>query len=266
MPRPVPGASRKNLPDIKMNSSQNDGEQQVEEPEVEDSEVEETKETEETEAEETPTPRKGRSRKAAEEESSGDLLGFDATRTLMELVSNPDVQAVLEAQKTGRKIKIVAEETAAEADEAEAETELEELEEPVKKALKLIDKKMKLITDPLNSKIATLESLAKTYEQQAVSSQIKNISGKHKDFNKYRKSMAKLVRDGAGAGLSVEELYLVSKHRAGDLKPAEASTHSERPTPTPRRREAVAKRAETPRGRRGWNMVLADALENLTIS
>jgi hypothetical protein len=197
------------------------------------------------------------------------LVQFDGNQMLMDLMSDPLVQKVLTAKKEGRAITLTEEDTAGLEPEAAAEAaELAELDEfadeDIKKLVVLLDKKLKHTVEPISQRLTQLEGLAQGYEKQAVDGQIAAVANKHSDFDKYRKAMAELAR-GPGAGLGVEELYAVAKLRAGELPLTEPSTHSERPTPTPRRPGAKDKKAAPARGRKAFQIRLADALEDLDI-
>lgn len=188
-------------------------------------------------------------------------------RLLATMVSDPDIQAVLAARRTGRSVKVVDEplEPTEEPKEDEVITDesLEGFDDDIKKVVGLLGKQIDSKLTPITDKLTALEHIAQGYEKQAVDNQIGVASKKHPDFDKYRSQMAELAR-GAGSGLAVEELYLLSKHRAGDLKTVLESTHSEQPTPTPRRKGVGSTLKENSKpSRRGFQARLADALDNL---
>lgn len=197
-----------------------------------------------------------------------DLESFDQNRFLVNMVSDPEIQEILAARRDGRDVRVVSEDKKppAVAPEPVAEEILgEEIDDDTKKLINLFDKKISSKLDPLIEKVGNLEHLAQGMEKKAFSDQIAQISSKHPDFNKYRKQMAKLAR-AEGAGLGVEELFILSKHRAGELNVTEPSTHSEKPTPTPRRRSPHNKDIEEGRPvsrRKRFQVTLADALDNL---
>jgi len=192
----------------------------------------------------------------------------ETQRYLLSLVADPDVQKILAARGSGQDVEVVSRSNheAEVAAETEVEESLEGVDEDIKRVVNILDKKISSKVNPLLDKIGALEQLAQGYETRAMNDQIKDISSKHKDFNKYRKEMAAIARK-EGVGLGVEELFLLAKHRAGELSLDEPSTHSERPTPTPRRISPHNKntddktRPSSPRKR--FQVTLADALENL---
>jgi TolA-binding protein len=198
---------------------------------------------------ETPTETK-------ESSIKDDLTGFDGKEILLGLMADPDVQAVLNARREGKSVKVASVES-----ESEPEEDVSDLDENVQRVLKIIEKKL----SPLSEDLENLKAVAAGYERQSIELQVKNSEDKHKDFSKYRKSMAGLAKQIQG--LSVEELYTLAKLRAGDLHTSEPSTHSEKPTPTPRRKESQAKKSEKrTQGRKGFQNTLADVLDSLDFS
>jgi hypothetical protein len=202
-------------------------------------------------------------------ESSENLGDFDGGRILMDMVSDPDIQAVLLARREGRAVKITDANAEPEAEPSPAipTAELDDFDDDIKRVAELLHKQISSKLDPVIEKVSVLEGLAQGMQRQAIDGQIKAVAEKYPDFEKYRKKMGELAR-GDGKGLGVEELLLLAKHRAGELALTEPSTHSERPTPSPRRRPALNKdKGDAPRrGRKGFQVTLADALENLDFS
>lgn len=197
------------------------------------------------------------------EEPTEDLGKLDKNKFLLAVASDPQMQAVVQARMDGRKIKIVDDESEPEPEPSAAEeSELEDVDDDLKKVIGVLDKRMSAKLEPLLEQVGGLQQLADGFQKQTVNSQIKDVSKRHKDFAKHRPAMAELAA-GRGKGLSVEELYALAKLQAGELPLTEPSTHSERPTPTPRKKPESSKKAEPRRGRKGWNIALADALSNL---
>lgn len=209
---------------------------------------------------------------SSKEEQS--LAQDQSAQLLVQMVSDPQIQEILAARREGREIQVVAQqqqqtEEAKQVEDTqetfEKQMDLSDFDPDVKKAIELLDQRISAKFGPLVDKVGALESVAAAYEQRAVGDQITAISKKHPDFDKYRKDMALLARN-EGAGLGVEELLLLVKHRAGDLALTDPSTESERPTPTPRRvtGERQSNRDDQPKNRRKrFQMQLADALDNV---
>lgn len=196
-------------------------------------------------------------------------------RLLMGLLSNPDIQAVLAAVRAGKSVKVtpVEDQPPAPAVPPLDESELEDFDDDTKKVISVIEQRIKSHLRPLEDQVSGLRNIADTYQTQEVNNQITSVSKKYQDFSKYRSAMSQLAR-GKGAGLSVEQLYVLAKHEAGELRLSEPSTHSERPTPTPRTGKPTAARTRpkdnksnaTSHGRKDFNSALADALDKIDTS
>lgn len=192
----------------------------------------------------------------------------DASKALVELLADPQIAEIVAARRAGRGVNIVDVESA----EAEPEVpvvkdeDLEDLDPEIRKVVEVLTSHISARIDPLNEKISALESLASTMQETAVGKQIEAVEKQHKDFGKYRTEMAKISRN-EGSGLEIEELYLLSKHRAGDLNLTDPSTDSEKPTPTPRRKGIGPRRdnnnnaSQQVSSTRAFKMTLADALD-----
>ncbi len=190
----------------------------------------------------------------------------EAQRMLYGIVSDPEVAQILQARREGRAIKIVAgDDDAGDTDTASEklvipDETLEELDPEIKSVVETISKHIDARLTPMTAQLAKLQGLADQMQERAVEAQIGTISEKHKDFEKYRPEMARLSRS-EGSGLSVEQLFALAKLADGKLNLTEPSTHSEKPTPTPRRKGVGPKRDGPVGGRRGWNLTLSDALD-----
>lgn len=193
----------------------------------------------------------------------------EASKALVELLADPQIAEIVAARRAGRGVNIVDVESAeAEPDEvpAMADDELEDLDPEMRKVVRVLTAHMTNSINPLKDKVSALEALASTMQQTAVSDQISEVEKKHKDFDKYRADMAKLAR-AEGSGLGIEELYLITKARAGDLNVTDPSTDSEKPTPTPRRKGIGPRRdnnnnlPSTVSSGRAFKLTLADALD-----
>lgn len=192
-----------------------------------------------------------------------------SSKLLMEMASDPQIAQILAARREGLEIEINTVDNLPPKEKALGDqVDLGNMDDDVRKVVEILEEKIKSSLGPLTDKIKALENIAQQYENNVVASTIKDVSKRHKDFDKYRKQMAELARN-EGAGLGVEELLLLSKHRAGDLSLTDPSTESERPTPTPRRitgqeqSDSNEKSQGGPSGRRQFQVKLADALDNL---
>lgn len=213
----------------------------------------------------------GTDNRSSEQTGSSDMDRFVAN-----LMSDPEINAILQARRTGKKVKIIEEEENPSGGEEEEslvdDPAFADLDDDTKRVVQVMEKRLSGALRPIMDKVGSLEQIAVSYEQQAIDRQIAETQKKHPDMKKYIKDMAKLSRE-EGAGLKAEELYLLAKHRAGKLDLVSPSTDTERPTATPRQRRPGdtmrGKKTGTnanPRGRKGFQVTLADALENLDLS
>ncbi len=189
----------------------------------------------------------------------------EAQRMLVGIVSDPEVAQILAARRDGRAVKIVDVTETPEPDPIPDKLEipedaLDDLDPGIKSVVESISKHIDARLTPLSAQVAKLQGLADQMQTKVVEDQIGTISGKHKDFEKYRTEMARLSR-AEGSGLAVEQLYVLAKLKDGELNLTEPSPHSEKPTPTPRRRGVGPKREGPQVGRKAWNATLADALD-----
>jgi len=195
-----------------------------------------------------------------EPKSTDEELGsVDQSQLLLGLMADEDVQQILSARRQGLRSKVVIEPSEEPPAEPEPEFEIEsddpEITAAGKKIMELLESRLK----PLTEDVGTLKELAAGLQQTRVDDQITKAKEKYSDFDGYRSIMSKMSREAPGLG--VEELYLLAKFRDGKVNPAPPSTHTEKPSPTPRGRMKVdvPERAMSPR--RKFQQTLADALE-----
>ncbi len=188
----------------------------------------------------------------------------EAQRLLFGIISNPEVAQILQANRDGKIAKVTVSDTAEPESSPAAleipEDALEDLDPGIRTVVETISKHIEAQISPLTEKVNKLQLLADGMQKTAMDTQIGKVAGKHKDFEKYRGKMADISR-AEGAGLSVEQLYVLAKLQDGDLNLTEPSTHSERPTPTPQRRAVRSKTAGPQVGRKAWQISLGDALD-----
>jgi hypothetical protein len=106
-------------------------------------------------------------------------------------------------------------------------------------------------------------SYIQTSQESGVHKQIETMQAKYSDFDDLRKTMAEINR--ATPGHSVEELYVLAKIREGGLEGLQGGLRSERPTGSSARPPVRATRkVPLPTGRRGFDVLLAEALDKHT--
>lgn len=203
---------------------------------------------------------------------NGRLARLEQNSALLTLMADEDVRAVVEAKRSGRKVRVSP------ADEPEAEPEPEpsiasDLDEndPVRQTLERVDTlikvRLKAANDSINARLAGLEGLGNEIKRKDVTSQVDVARSKFKDLDQYKDAMVTLSRENPT--LSVEDLYVLSKSRAGKLRQAEQTTFSEKPTSQPRRSTpskptAGGRPPERPAGRKGFSALLAESLNEAT--
>lgn len=189
--------------------------------------------------------------------------GLEANQGLTNLLNDPDVMAVLEAKKAGKTVVVSTEEPKPDPSLNEEVGKLtKELDEEDPNRV-LLDSVATLIDtkfEEQNARIEAVETHARAGAQKDVSTAVAAARAKFSDFDTYKTEMVEL--SGELKTLSVDELYMITKTRAGDLDITKTESFSEKPTTqTSSRRTTVAKRDNVRHGRKGFKEMLAEALE-----
>ena len=187
--------------------------------------------------------------------------------TVMQLLTDPDVRAVIEAKKGGKRVKVIDDEGEPEPEPTlDLDEDLDD-DDPTKAIVnKLVGKVGKLLEakfTPYSERLATLEGLAQELRRSAAQTQVAGVRQKYPDLDRFRPAMLAILKDNPGLG--PEQLYLLAKHQAGKLEITEASSFSEKPTQQPRKPRG-RKREAALRGRAGWNKAMEKALGDLDLS
>jgi len=207
------------------------------------------------------------------------VSAMEQNQALMTLISDPDVQAVLEAKRLGKPVRINTEEEEPTQEDTPVEEEIKlediglniEEDDPskefvdklVKGVAQIVESRVNQVTDRLSN----LEALASSIQQQEASNQVTAAQKKYPDLARYKQKMLELSRS-KGQGLTVEELYILAKHESGKLQVAKPAVFTERPSVQPMRkrpekREAADMQKANRRAR--WNSALDKALEGLQL-
>lgn len=200
---------------------------------------------------------------------NGRLKALEQQQQMLAVLGDPDVRKVLEAKRTGRKIEVVEPQAAEPEPEPNPLADLPE-DDPVRgtleKITQLVDAKLQKALGPLAERLEQVSGVADEVKRRDVTDQVTAAKSKYKDLPQYRDAMVKLSE--AHPGLSVEDLYLLSKNRAGKLRLVENVTETEKPSAQPRRRAEAGnpKAPVRPRGRKGFTDILAEAIGNLDVS
>lgn len=184
------------------------------------------------------------------------------------LLADPEIQAVLAARQSGKKIKIASVE-----DEIEKVIPPELLDgleddDPTRKILEKLDgvlnQRLQDVLEPLNNRLQRAEAVAEQVRQAELTTQVNSAASKYKDLSKYHGDMVSLAKQTPG--LSVEELYLIAKNRKGKLQIAPDVTPLERPTSQPGARRKTAEAPKIIHGRKGFDQMLSQALDKLNLN
>jgi hypothetical protein len=198
-------------------------------------------------------------------------------RALMQLISDPDVAAVVALKRQGKVVQVgekqVEEEKDDPADDPDPLASLAE-DDPHKELLTklgaFIDAKLAPVSRRVEKQLGELsqksdrfESVANDITRKEVDSQIASVKAKFPDLDKVKPKMLELSK--AHPSLNVEQLALLAMNEAGTLKLQKSSLASEKPTNIPRRPTAGTKEPQTRMGRKGFNEILAEKLAGLDL-
>lgn len=202
--------------------------------------------------------------------------------TLAKLLQNPGVRAVLEAERTGKKVKVVNEEDEVEAERSRVanrdpfngkkDEDIEKmstkelasflLEQTKASVTSASSAELKKMLEPLMNRLNGLEEYATNKEAGSVKEKIAAVAKKNIDFEEHRAAMVEIQKSNPNLG--IEQLLLLARVNAGkDPKGPKASgLQSERPTGG----LGKAKREQKEYlGQNGFNALLAEALKNKDI-
>lgn len=192
---------------------------------------------------------------------------------LTQLLADKDIQAVIAARRAGKTVKI-SEEVAEKIEDAQDEVEdltagLDD-KDPLKKTLgsiqKILTQGLKGLESRFDDRLKSVEHVSEEVKRRDVTDQIATVAKKYRDFKDFREPMVELSKQHPGLG--VEDLYILSKNRAGKLRLAESATFSEKPSAFslpggPAKRAEVKK--DRPNGRQGFTQILREGLSRLDV-
>ena len=187
-----------------------------------------------------------------------DLQTAERSELLTSLLLDDDIQRVMKAKREGNEVKFVDDDDKEpEPEEEKIDTGDPDLDAGITKVMGLLEKKL----SPMVEDIGALKALAATFERQGINQQVNSLASKHTDFDKYRKDMARIA--GEVKGLNMEQLYVLAKHGDGQIDLSPPSTHSERPSPTPRGPMSMDRKKDPRPGRKGFDSIVQEALLKL---
>jgi len=192
----------------------------------------------------------------------------NAAQTLAKLMSDPQIRTLMDARQRGKQVEIVdspAKEPPAEQEvDVEGMTQKELLTHTLKQIRKLVVAEVSKVSEPLASKVQRVEGFVTSAEQNQIAQQIKELKEQHPDFDQLRTSMAEIYSHPEN--LTIKQLYILARNKAGTDVLGERRTASERPSssaarPAPQRKVPLAP------GRQGFLEMLAGSktLQNLDV-
>lgn len=208
-----------------------------------------------------------------DDETAERLERIEQNQSVMQILSDPEIKAVIEAKRAGKKVTVTSEEDA-EPDPEPLDLGVSDLEDddPAKDMVTKLADQVGAVLDkrlsPLGTRLEALENLAAILQQEKISDQVAKAKETHKDLDKYRPEMVQLLEELKKTGnLPIEELYLLAKNRKGDLNVEDPSTFSERPSNQPSRGPRKKRGAErVGSGRASWNDAMAKALDTVDLT
>lgn len=185
--------------------------------------------------------------------------------SLAKILADPDVRALLEAKEKGRKVRLVddvPEKKELEIPEPDLSGEDPETQQSLKKLYGHIRTALDIQLRPLKEQVEKMNQYVESAEGGKVREEIAAARKKYQDFDDYREDMIQINK--ANPGLSISELYYLAKARKTGGFGAPRPTQTERPKKTTARPAVREKKAISP-GKKGFDALLEDALDNLDL-
>lgn len=204
------------------------------------------------------------------------LQRLESDAIVQRILADPDIQSVLKAKQSGKAFKIVEDTPEEPVDESPTLTADMKDDDPMKEPLSKIEQMLRERIDSkfeeLTGRLSSVEETATEIKRREVADQIKAARSKFKDFDQYNSEMFEFAR--ANPGLNAEQVYLLARHKKGQLRLAEQITAQERPTASPRPSLSQKKPSnnngqsnQKSQGRRAqWSNGLAEALNRMNLS
>jgi hypothetical protein len=225
------------------------------------------KEDEKTDGEETSTDLEKKLSQLSED-VKGAVENAREQSVLAQLMANPQVREAILAAQQGKRVKVVEEGGTPPQPKAPPVPDKDPEDMTNAEILALVQKQTaatvsEVVAPQLQPLMDQLKAIQASTEQQMVEKakgQVQAAEAKYPDFGKHRETMVKINRENPN--LSVEELYMLAKVRAGEpLTPPKTS--SERPTSSTARVGGKVK--ARPPGLVGFNEALQEALSSLEL-
>jgi hypothetical protein len=207
---------------------------------------------------------------------TGQVQQVAENRVMTQLLADPNFRAVLEAQRAGKKVKIIplSEDGSDEQDlvssgnnQAPTQTKVDldsmsnaELTQYIiKNAAKAAPK---VEENPevrqLKQQVEMLTQHIQSENRKKVDGEVAKVQAKYPDFDNHKQTMLELSQQNPG--LQVEELYILAKRRAGEPITAAQEVATERPTSSAARPSNIPKPRGPVVGVGAWNQYLQEVL------
>ena len=195
----------------------------------------------------------------------------EGTEVLARILADPEVRAILEAKQRGEAVKVVSavEKVESKFPGFEADVDFEAMsnrqlaEATLGKFNSSLESLIASKLAPIKTVLQSLESYVGSSEARTVAQQVEEVKKKYLDFDSLLPEMRELNQ--VNPGLSVEELYIISKSRKVGNDHANIAS-SERPSTNPRRVPEEKKRiTPLPKGNAGFDQLLSEALDKLEL-
>jgi hypothetical protein len=159
--------------------------------------------------------------------------GVNENRVLAELLSDPDIAAVIKARRAGQQIQIQPRVAQAPAVEELAADETDPRKIADHMGRTLLSKIESVIDQKLAPRDQQIQSVLGILQQEGASradAEVKKLSESQEDFEQMRPLMKQINQEIGGKGVSIPELYALAKLRSGMPLTRDTSTDTERPT------------------------------------
>lgn len=204
-------------------------------------------------------------------ETNSRLERLEQNNQVLQLLADPEIRAVVEAKRAGKKVKVTEDAEAPQETEEVSLTEGLEESDPTRPTLEKIQKLVKggmsakdAEIEELKARLAQVEGFAGKQQEREIISQIEQAKSKYKDFSRYDKEILGLNQKHPG--LNVDQLYVLAKQSKGQLKMVEQATAQEKPTHQPARSNREAKIVARPMGKKGFAELLRESLKEKDLS
>ena len=193
-----------------------------------------------------------------------------ASESLAKILADPDIMQVLQMKQRGEEVEVRGkrepEPDVSLGFESENEVDFDLLSQTdlVKHLMKILPEAVGKIVDskvkPLGESVGSIERFVQGSQRDLVQQQIKSAEEKFSDFEQYKLDMLETHKQNPG--LSVEELYYVSKSRKTREGP-ERKIESEKPSSATSRPSAKEAREKPRSGISGFREILSEGIEKV---